>query len=46
MSKAKLIRLILVASGTTLALGGCAGGGWLPWVIGAGLLSLFAQRPA
>lgn len=44
MSKAKLIRLILLTSGATLALGGCAGGGWLPWVVGAGLVTWFTQQ--
>lgn len=43
MAKAKLIRLILLSGGATLALGGCASGGWVPWAVGAGLVAWLAQ---
>lgn len=47
MKKSKLkLRLLVLASGTMLALGGCAGGGGLlPWALGAGLVwSLMGQQ--
>lgn len=44
MARAKLFQLILLTGGATLALGGCAGGGWLPWVVGAGLVGWFTQQ--
>lgn len=43
MSKAKLIRLIALSSGAVIALGGCSSG-WLPWVIGAGLVTVLTQQ--
>lgn len=48
MSKSKLTRLVLLAGGTMLAIGGCAGGGgWLPWLIEAGFVAtLLSQRSA
>lgn len=46
MLKTKLIRLVLTVGGVTLAIGGCAGGGWLPLAVGAGLATLFVQQAA
>jgi hypothetical protein len=46
MAKSKRIRLLVLASGTMLALSGCTGQ-WLPWLIGAGLVTtLLGQQPA
>lgn len=44
MARAKLIRLILLTGSATLALGGCAVGGWLPWAVGAGVVGWFVQQ--
>ena len=44
MSKSKWIRLALLTSGATLAAAGCASSGYLPWVIGAGLLASVLGR--
>jgi hypothetical protein len=44
MSKTKVIRLVLLASGTALALGSCFASNWLPWAIGAGALAWFRQQ--
>ena len=47
MSKSKFTRLAVFVIGTTLAIGGCAGSGWLPWVVGAGIVTtLFGQQGA
>lgn len=44
MSRSKVIRLVLLASGVVLAIGGCTGSGWLPWVVGAGLVSTLLRQ--
>lgn len=46
MATAKLIRLILLTGGATFAVGGCASGGWLQWIVGAGSVLWLSQLQA
>lgn len=45
MLRKKLVRLVLLTSVTTVAIGGC-GGGWVPWIAGAGLIAWLTQQQA
>jgi hypothetical protein len=44
MRKSKWVHLVVLTAGTVLAAGGCAAGGWLPWLLGAGAVALLTQQ--
>lgn len=46
MSKStkKLVRLLALAGGTLVAISGCAGGNWLPLLVGAGFVATLLNQ--